>query len=149
MGVNVSPEMRNGVSASIVENRSVGLDSEGSFGEIGPELVVEHVDLQAPDDGGGGVDDDGLVELPEDVVEKERKTAVVIEVGVGDDHVPDPELLFERERPGQPAGVEGHGIVEKKAGEEALFDAPAGTANDPKFHDDGPELSGDSTSRAG
>jgi hypothetical protein len=98
---------------------------------------------------GAVVDDDRLIEPPENVVEEERKAAVVIEVGVGHDHVADPELLFERERCGQAPGVEGHDIVEEKAGEETVFDAPAGTARDPKFHDAGSELSGDSTSHAG
>jgi hypothetical protein len=73
--------------------------------------------------------------MPEHVVEKERKTAVVIQMRVGHDHVPDPQLLLEGERPGEAAGVESDGIVQEKAGEKTVLDAPAGTAHDPKFHD--------------
>ncbi len=149
MGVKVRPAMPKVFSASMVEKRSVGLLFRRQLREVGPELVVEHVGLQALDDRRSPIGDDGLVELAEDVVEKERKTAVVIEMGVRHDHVADPELLFESERPGEAAGIESHGIVQEKAGEKTVLDAPAGTAHHSKSHDAGSKLPGDSTSHTG
>ena len=90
--------------------------------------------LEALHDRSGSIDDDGLVEAPEYVVHEEGQPAVVIQVGMADDHMANAELLFQREQPRQPAGVECYAIVQKKAREESSPNASPGTAQDAELH---------------
>jgi hypothetical protein len=54
---------------------------------------------------GGAVDDDRLFDATEDVVNEKREAAIVIEVRVANDDVTDSELLLERQRAREPAGI--------------------------------------------
>jgi hypothetical protein len=58
------------------------------------------------------VHDDGLLNLPEDIVGEKRKSAIVIQVRMGNDDVPNTQLLIESQGVRQRTGVQGNRIVE-------------------------------------
>jgi hypothetical protein len=86
---------------------------------------------------GGAIDDNRLLDTTKDVVNEKREAAIVIEVRVANDDVPNPELLFERQRAREPAGIESDVVVEKETRQEAALDASPGTTQDAKLHDYG------------
>jgi hypothetical protein len=86
---------------------------------------------------GGAVDDDRLFDATEDVVNEKREAAIVIEVRVANDDVTDSELLLERQRAREPAGIERNVVVEKETRQESTLDASPGTTQDTKLHDYG------------
>ena len=95
--------------------------------EIRPDLVVEEMPPEGVEGPGQGPDLHRHVGVPVDVLGEERQAADVVQVGMGNEDLPDADLLRHRERLGERPGVDGHAAVHQESGQPVSFGLSTGT----------------------
>src|SRR3990172_6632551 len=99
-------------------------------GEVGPEPPVEDVLPQRSHASRRPVHHDGPVAVRGHEIGEERHVLHVVEVRVREQDVVDPEQLFQRERGGERAGVDGEAVVDEEARRPARAQLTAPAAED-------------------